>query len=92
MPSGPGLAMFDRRIEAPIGIAAGPLLNSRWVEAYARLGYGLLTYKTVRSRARPSYSLPNWVFLREAGPGDGERPLRVRRGRPRYQTGRRRAT
>ena len=45
MPSGPGLAMFDRRIEAPIGIAAGPLLNSRWVEAYARLGYGLLTWR-----------------------------------------------
>ena len=37
-------------IESPVGIAAGPLPNSRWIEAYARLGYGLFTYKTVRTR------------------------------------------
>jgi dihydroorotate dehydrogenase (NAD+) catalytic subunit len=67
MPAGPGAWIFDRRVDSPIGIAAGPLLNSRWIEAYARLGYGLLTYKTVRSAARPSYPQPNLVYC---SPGD----------------------
>ena len=39
MPPGPGVRIFDRRVDTPIGIAAGPLPNSRWIEAYARLGY-----------------------------------------------------
>jgi dihydroorotate dehydrogenase (NAD+) catalytic subunit len=49
-------------VESPIGIAAGPLPNSRWIEAYARLGYGLLTYKTVRTQARPAFVQPNLLF------------------------------
>jgi dihydroorotate dehydrogenase (NAD+) catalytic subunit len=40
-------------------VAAGPLLNSRWVEGYARLGFDVLTYGTVRSRSWPAHSLPN---------------------------------
>lgn len=40
-------------------MAAGPLLNARWVEAYARLGFDLLTYATVRSRPQPALNLPN---------------------------------
>lgn len=44
-----------------LGIAAGPLLNGRWVLQYAALGYGVLTYKTVRSRQRKCYPLPNLV-------------------------------
>ena len=44
---------------SPIGIAAGPLLSSKWVEAYARLGYGIFTYKTVRSAAQPAPPAPN---------------------------------
>jgi dihydroorotate dehydrogenase (NAD+) catalytic subunit len=62
-----GIRIFDRRVESPIGIAAGPLPNSRWIEAYARLGYGLLTYKTVRTAARPAFVQPNVVFCK---PGD----------------------
>lgn len=42
-----------------MGIAAGPLLNSRWVEGYARLGFDVLTYATVRSRSQPAHALPN---------------------------------
>ena len=67
MPSGPGIRLFDRRVENPIGIAAGPLPNSRWIEAYARLGYGLLTYKTVRTSARVAHGQPNLLFCQ---PGD----------------------
>ena len=43
--------LFDRMVESAVGIAAGPLLNSKWIQAYCRLGYGLLTYGTVRSAA-----------------------------------------
>jgi dihydroorotate dehydrogenase (NAD+) catalytic subunit len=46
-----------------LGVAAGPLLNSKWVEAYARLGYDVLTYATVRSSFRPAWSLPNMRYV-----------------------------
>jgi dihydroorotate dehydrogenase len=59
VPSGPGGKLLGQRLNSPIGIAAGPLLNSKWVEAYARVGYDVLTYKTVRSMAMPAHALPN---------------------------------
>ncbi len=59
MPQGMGAKLFDYRLNGPLGISSGPLLNSRWVEAYARLGYDILTYATVRSAFRPAWSLPN---------------------------------
>ncbi|RIK77858.1 MAG: hypothetical protein DCC68_16420 [Planctomycetota bacterium] len=46
-------------VASPLGIAAGPLLNGRWLLYYAGLGFDVLTYKTVRSVARPCYPLPN---------------------------------
>lgn len=46
-------------VTSPLGVPAGPLLNGRWLLWYARLGFDVLTYKTVRSRARECYSLPN---------------------------------
>lgn len=66
---------------SPVGVSAGILLNARWVETHARLGFDILTYKTVRSAARPCYSLPNWVFLdapRPLAPEDGDVPLVAR--------------
>lgn len=48
-------------INSPLGIPAGPLLNSRWVLYYARLGFDVLTYKTVRSQYRRCYQPPNLV-------------------------------
>ena len=59
MPSGPGAQVLGRTLSSPLGIAAGPLLNSKWVDAYARVGFDVLTYATVRSTFRPAYSLPN---------------------------------
>ncbi len=76
MPSGPGARIFDRRVESPIGVAAGPLPNSRWIEAYARLGYGLLTYKTVRTAARPAFLQPNLMYCRAGDPAVSERAPR----------------
>jgi dihydroorotate dehydrogenase len=51
--------LFGRPLNSTLGIAAGPLLNSKWVEAYARLGFDVLTYATVRSSFQPAYALPN---------------------------------
>jgi hypothetical protein len=46
-------------VESPLGIAAGPLLNGKWLLYYAALGFDILTYKTVRRCERASYGLPN---------------------------------
>jgi dihydroorotate dehydrogenase len=52
-------------VTAPFGIAAGPLLNGKWIRYYASLGYPILTYKTVRTTKRACYKLPNLVNVRE---------------------------
>ncbi|MCP4189210.1 MAG: hypothetical protein GY768_01135 [Planctomycetaceae bacterium] len=49
------------KLNSPLGIAAGPLLNGRWILYYASLGFDILTYKTVRSCERSCYPLPNLV-------------------------------
>jgi dihydroorotate dehydrogenase len=59
IPAAPGGRLFDRDVTSRLGIAAGPLLNAKWVAGYARLGYDLLTYATVTSAFRPAYTLPN---------------------------------
>ena len=48
-------------VPSPFAMSAGPLLNSRWIVYYARLGFDVLTYKTVRRCSRESYPLPNLV-------------------------------
>ncbi|MFN0171225.1 MAG: dihydroorotate dehydrogenase [Bryobacteraceae bacterium] len=51
-------------VRSPLGIPAGPLLNSRWILYYAALGFDVLTYKTVRSRRRDCYPPPNLLPVR----------------------------
>ncbi len=46
-------------VESPLGVPAGPLLNGKWCLYYASLGFDVITYKTVRSRERSCYPLPN---------------------------------
>ena len=58
-------------VRSRIGIAAGLLLNRRWILPYAARGFDILTYKTVRSTPRPGYPLPNWVFVEDPTPPDG---------------------
>lgn len=48
-------------VNSPIGMAAGPLLNGKWLRYYAALGIDTLTYKTVRTTPRSCYDLPNLV-------------------------------
>ena len=59
LPAAPGAMLFDYPLNSALGIASGPLLNSKWVEAYARVGFDILTYATVRSAAVPAHGLPN---------------------------------
>jgi len=67
-------------IAAPLGIAAGPLLNGRWIRYYAALGFDVLTYKTVRSRARACYPLPNLQPVAAPPLHDAAAVLRARAG------------
>jgi dihydroorotate dehydrogenase len=56
----PGAWTFcGRPVASPLGIAAGPLLNGRWLLYYAALGFDVLTYKTVRSVELACYPMPN---------------------------------
>lgn len=59
VPPGASGWLFDREVRSRLGIAAGPLLNAKWIAAYARIGYDVLTYGTVTSTFRPAYALPN---------------------------------
>lgn len=48
-------------VNSCLGIPAGPLLNADWLLFYSRLGFDVLTYKTVRTNARDCYPLPNLI-------------------------------
>ena len=64
---------FGIPVNSRLGIAAGLLLNSRWISTYARLGFDILTYKTVRSSYRRCYDLPNWILIDTEGQIDPSR-------------------
>jgi len=40
-------------------LSAGPALNSKYVKLFARLGYDIVTYKSVSSKARKVHPFPN---------------------------------
>jgi dihydroorotate dehydrogenase (NAD+) catalytic subunit len=63
----PNIPFLGFRLHSRLGIAAGPLLNSRWIKTYARLGFDILSYKTVRTRKRGSNPKPNCVFVDTRG-------------------------
>jgi dihydroorotate dehydrogenase len=65
VPETPRKDFFGLSVCSRFGVPASILLNSRWIETYAKLGFDLLTYKTVRSAARLCHPAPNWIFLDE---------------------------
>ena len=71
VPETPLKEFLGFKVRSRLGIAAGLLLNSKWISAYAQLGFDLLTYKTVRSVHRACYPLPNWVFVDDRGSSEG---------------------
>ena len=59
-------SVLGHEIGLPIGVPASVLTsNSRWIHYFARNGFNVLTYKTVRSRPTSPNQPPNWVFLPE---------------------------
>ncbi|MDH5527487.1 MAG: dihydroorotate dehydrogenase [Nitrospirota bacterium] len=63
----PGYRFLDFPVHAPIGVPAGPLLNANYIDLYARLGFDLPVYKTVRSIQRACHPAPNCLYLKDAG-------------------------
>lgn len=57
------IELFGYRIASAIGVPAGPLLNARWVALAAKLGFDIVTYKTIRSQQHPAHPLPNMVYV-----------------------------
>src|SRR6185503_1126110 len=51
------------KLNSPLGVPAGPLLNAKWIALASALGFDLLTYKTIRSFSHPGHPLPNIVFI-----------------------------
>lgn len=51
------------RLNSPLGVPAGPLLNRAYVDLYARLGWDVPVYKTVRSVARACHPAPNCLYV-----------------------------
>lgn len=54
-------------VASPIGVPAGPLLDSKWIDLAANLGFDILTYKTIRSHEHPSHPLPNIMPVKTDG-------------------------
>jgi dihydroorotate dehydrogenase len=52
------------KLNSLIGIAAGPLLDSKWIKLYSELGFDILTYKTVRSCYRKVHPFPNIIAVK----------------------------
>lgn len=53
------------RLRSRLGVAAGPLLSSSWIKIAAKLGFDILTYKTIRSHPFEGHPVPNILFIEE---------------------------
>src|SRR5207237_4216343 len=57
VPVTPMKDFLGHQVASRVGVAASLLMNERWFEFYSRLGFDLLTYKTIRSRVRLAHPL-----------------------------------
>src|ERR1700683_1645920 len=55
----PAYDFLGFKVNAPFGIAAGPLLNSSYVSAAFKSAFDIAVYKTVRSDVYPCHPFPN---------------------------------
>lgn len=61
------LEVFDflgKSVASQIGVPAGPLLDSKWTSLAAKLGFDLVTYKTIRTKKHPCHPLPNMCYVK----------------------------
>jgi dihydroorotate dehydrogenase len=66
-PGEPRYKFLGHEVNFPLGIAAGPLLNGRFVKAALDKGFDLPVYKTVRTRRYPSHAWPNVLAVHPKG-------------------------
>ena len=59
--------LFGHKVNSSLGVPAGPLLNSRWIALAAKLGFDVLTYKTIRSFSHPGHAAPNIIYVSPNG-------------------------
>lgn len=73
------------QVASPVGVPAGPLLDSKWTTLAANLGFDIVTYKTIRSQASTGHDPPNVLYLHTPKaqlPAAGDvTPLQVGSGR-----------
>ncbi len=55
------------KVFLPLGIPAGPLLNSKFCAAAFRKGFDIAVYKTVRSETFPCHPFPNVLAIHPEG-------------------------
>ena len=56
--------LLGYNLNSPLGVPASVLtLNSRWIEPLARIGWDIITAKTVRTTPVPPHPMPNWGYL-----------------------------
>lgn len=60
----PRFDFLGKPVFLPLGVPAGPLLQSRFVRVAFEAGLSVCTYKTVRSRAWASHAHPNVLSVR----------------------------
>ena len=58
---------FGYKINSPFGIAAGPLVNSKFIKSAFEKGFDICVYKTVRSAPYPCHPYPNVVSVKVDG-------------------------
>ena len=63
----PRYNFLGHEVNLPLGIAAGPLLNGRFVKAALDKGFDLPVYKTVRTRRYASHAWPNVLAVHPKG-------------------------
>lgn len=66
VPATPEKDFFGFPVASRLGVAASLVLNQSWAETFSRLGFDLLTYKTIRSRRKLAHPAPNWLYPDQA--------------------------
>lgn len=63
----PTAEFLGKKVYAPLGIPAGPLLNSAFCKAAFEKGFDVCVYKTVRSSTFPCHPFPNVLAIHPEG-------------------------
>ncbi|OGG69304.1 hypothetical protein A3F27_01420 [Candidatus Kaiserbacteria bacterium RIFCSPHIGHO2_12_FULL_53_13] len=63
----PTVDFYGHKVYAPLGIPAGPLLNSAFCKGAFENGFDICVYKTVRSSVFPCHPFPNVLAIHPVG-------------------------